>query len=70
VKCKPTVPDNIRYWKVFGNDEQIEDFLQFKNDFECTNIDVNSDDENVNKLDLENGSVNKLVDSYEINEKI
>jgi ribonuclease HI len=39
VKCRPTVPDNIRYWQVFGNDDQIEDFLQCKNDFECTNID-------------------------------
>jgi hypothetical protein len=27
VKYKPTVPENIRYWKVFGNDDQIEDFL-------------------------------------------
>jgi hypothetical protein len=43
------VPDNIRYWQVFGNDEQIEDFLQSKNDFECTNIDVDSDDDSVNK---------------------
>jgi hypothetical protein len=68
VKCRPTVPDNIRYWQVFGNDEQIEDFLQSKNDFECTNIDVDSDDDSVNKLDLENDSVNK-VDSDEINEK-
>jgi ribonuclease HI len=30
VNCRPTVPDNIRYWKVFGNDDQIEDFLQCK----------------------------------------
>jgi hypothetical protein len=78
VKCRPIVPNNIRYWQVFGNDEQIEDFLQSKNDFECTNIDVDSDDDSVNKLDLENDSVYKLdlendsvnkVDSDEINEK-
>jgi hypothetical protein len=68
VKCRPTVPDNIRYWQVFGNDEQIDDFLQSKNDFECANIDVDSDDDSVNKLDLEDDSVNKL-DSEEINEK-
>jgi hypothetical protein len=35
---------------------------------ECTNIDVDRDDEDVNKLDLGNDNVNK-VDSYEINEK-
>jgi ribonuclease HI len=45
VKCRPVVPDNIRYWQVFGNDEQIDDFLQSKNEFECANIDVDSDDE-------------------------
>jgi hypothetical protein len=67
VKCRPTVPDNIRYWKVFGNNDQIEDFLQCKNDFECTNIDVESDDDNVNKSVFENDSVNK-VDLDEINE--
>jgi hypothetical protein len=35
VKCKPVVPYNIMYWQVFGNDEQIENFLQSKNEFEC-----------------------------------
>jgi hypothetical protein len=68
VKCRPTILDNIRYWQVFGNDEQIDDFLQSKNEFECANIDVDSDDDNANKLELEDDSVNKL-DSEEINEK-
>jgi ribonuclease HI len=67
VKCRPTVPDNIRYWQVFGNDDQIEDFLQCKNDFECTNIDLENDDENVNKSVFGNDSVNK-IDSEELGE--
>jgi hypothetical protein len=65
VKCRPTVPDNIRYWKVFGNDDQIEDFLQCKNDFECTNIDLENEDENVKRSDFENDRVNS-VDSGEL----
>jgi ribonuclease HI len=60
VKCRPTVSDNIRYWQVFGNDDQIEDFLQCKNDFECTNIDLENEDENVNRSDFENDSVNSV----------
>jgi ribonuclease HI len=60
VKCRPTIPDNIRYWQVFGNDDQIEDFLQCKNDFECTNIDLENDDEIVNKSVFESGSVNNV----------
>jgi ribonuclease HI len=67
VRCRPTVPDNIRYWQVFGNDDQIEEFLQCKNDFECTNIDLENDDEFVNKVVFENGSVNK-IDAEEFNE--
>jgi hypothetical protein len=65
VKCRPTVPDNIRYWQVFGNDDQIEDFLQCKNDFECTNIDFENEDENVNRFDFEIDSVNS-IDSGEL----
>ena len=55
VKCRPPVPDNIMCWQVFGNNEQIEFFLQSKNEFECANIDVDSDDEkaSVNKIGLE-----------------
>ena len=45
VNNRTTVPDNIRYWQVFGNDEQFENFLQSKNEFECANIDVDFDDE-------------------------
>jgi hypothetical protein len=60
VKCRPTVPNNIRYWQVFGNDNQIEDFLQCKNDFECTNIDVENENENVNNSEFEIDSVNTV----------
>jgi ribonuclease HI len=65
VKCRPTVPDNIRYWQVFGNDDQIEDFLQCKNSFECTNIDLENENENVNSSKVEMNSVNivNTVDS-------
>jgi hypothetical protein len=50
---------------VFGNDDQIEDFLQCKNDFECTNTDLENEDENVNRSDFEIDSVNS-VDSGEL----
>jgi ribonuclease HI len=66
VKCQPTAPDNNKYWQVFGNDDQIEDFLLCRNDFKCTNIDVENDDDNVNKLVFDNDSVNK-VDLDEVN---
>ena len=45
---------------MFGNDDQIEDFLRCKNDFECTNIDLENEDENVERPDFGNDSVNKI----------
>ena len=67
VKRKPTILDNIRYWQVIGNDDQIEEFLQCKNDFKCTNIDLENEDENVNTSDFGNDNVNK-IDSGELRE--
>lgn len=39
-KHRPTVPDNQRYWQVFQDDEEIDDFLQNKGKFKETSIDV------------------------------
>ena len=36
IKHRPTVPDNIDYWQVFEGDEQIDDFLQSRNQFTLT----------------------------------
>ena len=32
----PTIPENLNHWKVFENDDQIDDFLQSRNDFAST----------------------------------
>ena len=34
IKFRPAVPDNKKYWQVFDGDRQIEDFMQFGNEFE------------------------------------
>lgn len=44
VKHRPTVPDNQRYWKVFQDDEEIDDFLHNKGKFKETSIDEENDD--------------------------
>ena len=38
VKHRPTVPENQRYWQVFQDDEEINDFLQNKGKFKETSI--------------------------------
>jgi hypothetical protein len=39
VKHRPTVPDNIYYWKIFENEIQVERFLQMSDEFANSNID-------------------------------
>jgi len=44
VKHHLTVLDNQRYWQVFQDDEEIDDFLQNKGKFKETSIDEENDD--------------------------
>ena len=43
IKFRPVVPDNEKYWQVFDNDKQIEDFMQFRNEFELHSSDSDYD---------------------------
>jgi len=51
VKHHPTVPGNQRYWQVFQDDEEIDDFMQNKGKFKKTSIDVENDDGKGNGTD-------------------
>ena len=42
-KFRPAVPDNEKYWSVFENDKQIEDFMQFRNEFGLHSSDSDHD---------------------------
>ena len=37
------MPDNEKYWQVFDRDKKIEDFMQFKNEFELHSSDSDYD---------------------------
>jgi hypothetical protein len=39
VKHRPTILDNIKYWKLFEDDKQVERFLQMSDEFSNVNID-------------------------------
>lgn len=82
VKHHLTVPDNMRYWKVFGNEKQIERYLQSKYEFEDCSIDLESEIDshttvhsdlgqiptNLNQIVVyeENFPVNKTIQKTEI----
>ena len=43
-KYKPSLPDNVRFWKVFENDDELSKFLQVVDEF----YDMHIDQENLN----------------------
>ena len=43
IKFRPAIPDNKKYWQVFDGDKQIEDFMQFRNEFELHSSDSDYD---------------------------
>ena len=44
VKHRPAIPDNKRYWHVFQDDKEIEEFLQNEGKYKGTSIDGENDD--------------------------
>ena len=43
IKFRPAVLDNEKYWQVFDGDKQIEDFIQFRDEFELNSSDSDYD---------------------------
>ena len=41
IKFRLAAPDNDKYWQVFDGDKKIEDFMQFRNEFELHSSDSN-----------------------------
>ena len=39
VKYRPSLPDNIKFWRVFENDEELSKFLQLVHEFFDIHID-------------------------------
>ena len=45
VKHHPAILDNLRYWQVFWNDKEINDFLQNEGNYKDASIDHDHDDD-------------------------
>jgi hypothetical protein len=44
IRYRPSVPDNVKHWKVFEDDQEIEKFLQSIDDFSALHIDEGPDE--------------------------
>lgn len=48
-KHRLAIPDNVKYWQVFEDDEQINSFLTLSNEFESIAIDEDKDEEKIDE---------------------
>jgi hypothetical protein len=52
VKYRPSVPDNIKHWKVFEDDNEIKKILDFVDEFSALHIDQDHDSESSPHVDI------------------
>jgi hypothetical protein len=43
VKYRPSIPGNVKHWKVFGDDIEIKRFMEIIDDFSTLHVDQDSD---------------------------
>jgi hypothetical protein len=46
MKYKPSIPENVKHWQVFEDDQHIKKFLEMINEFSTTHIDKEDDQTN------------------------
>jgi ribonuclease HI len=63
IKYRPSVPDNVKHWKVFEDDQEIEKFLQSIDDFSALHIDEDPDIKG-EPDHHPGGFLNKIVDHH------
>lgn len=63
MKYRPAIPDNIKNWKVFQDDKEIERFLKVVDEFSVAEIDL--ENLNLKSEDQQSSFVNE-VDGHKI----
>jgi hypothetical protein len=61
VKDRPSIPDNVKHWKVFEDDLEMKRFLETVDEFSNFHIDQNQDTEEIPHVDA---LMNKSVDHH------
>jgi hypothetical protein len=61
VKCKPSIPDNVKHWKVFKDDLESKRFLETVDEFFSLHIDQYHDTENIPHDDV---FINKIANHH------
>jgi hypothetical protein len=61
VKYKPSIPDNVKHWKVFKDDLEMKKFLETMDEFSYLHIDR---DQYIEEIPHANVFLNKIVDHH------
>jgi hypothetical protein len=61
VKYGPSIPNNVKHWKVFEDDIEIKKFLETVEEFSDLHIDQDQDIEEISHVD---SFLNKIVDHH------
>jgi hypothetical protein len=61
VKYMPSIPDNVKYWKVFEDDDKLKRFLEINDEFYALHIDQDGD---VNENLQNHEFVNKIANHH------
>jgi ribonuclease HI len=61
IKYKPSIPDNVKQWKVFEDDIEIKKFLETLDEFFDIHIDQDQDSEEISHVDV---FMNKIANHY------
>jgi hypothetical protein len=61
VKNKPSIPDNVKHWKVFEDDIEIKKFLETVDEFFDFHINQDQDSQEISHDDV---FISKIVDQH------
>jgi hypothetical protein len=61
VKYRPSIPDNVKHWKVFEDDLEIKIFMETVEEFSSLHIDQDHDDTKIPHADI---FLNKIADHH------
>ena len=61
VKYRPSIPDNVKHWKVFEDDLEIKKILEFFDEFFASHIDQDHDSKSNTHIDV---FLNKIANHH------
>lgn len=66
VKYRPSIPDNLKHWQIFEDDEHLKSFMQIVDQFSFLQIDEDRSEINENTRENDTSYFNSKIDDRDI----